>query len=234
MATRQEVMSIPAPPFTSSWHPFSHADVIRAIHIGTEVNSLDITNERYDLTGGGDNMFASYTVRGSELAPNPDATYQIGFRNSIAKQMAIGITVGTHVMVCSNMCFSGDYITFRKHTSGLDLDEMFGITISAVRRIKDRLTEMMYWQDCLRMHYVTPDDVKCLTYDAMDKGVFAPSKFNKFKESWKNEAKLHGPSLYAWHGANTRVLRENSMSIVAQRTPILNQIADDYVLREAA
>ena len=234
MATRDEVMSIPAPPFTSSWHPFSHADVIRAIHIGTEVNSLDITNERYDLTGGGDNMFASYTVRGSELAPNPDASYQVGFRNSIAKQMAIGITVGTRVMVCSNMCFSGDYITFRKHTSGLDLDEMYGIAISAVRRIKLRLVEMMNWQESLRKHDLSMNAVKCLTYDAMDQGVFAPSKFNKFKAAFEQEGSIHGATLYAWHGAGTRVLREASMSVVSQRTPILNLIADDYVLREAA
>jgi len=234
MATRDEVMSIKAPAFTSSWHPFSHADVIRAIHIGTEVNSLDITMERYDLTGGGSNMFAAYTVQGNDLLHNPDAVYQIGFRNSIAKQMAIGITVGTNVLVCSNMCFSGDYITFRKHTSGLDLDEMYGIAISAVRRIKLRLVEMMKWQESLRKHDLSMNAVKCLTYDAMDQGVFAPSKFNKFKDALDKETHHHGLNLYAWHGAGTRVLREASMSVVSQRTPILNLIADDYVLREAA
>lgn len=234
MSTRSEVMSIPAPPFTNSWHPFSHADVIRAIHLGSQVNELDIIKERYDLTGGGDNMFASYTVVSPELPTNPDAEYQIGFRNSTSKLMAIGITVGTHVMVCTNLCFSGEYITFRKHTSGLDLDELFSIAISAVRRIKVRLNEMMKWHESLRKHFLMPNQIKLLTYDAMDRGAFAPSKFREFQNSFDEEAQRHGLNLYAWHGAGTRVLRESSLSLVSQRTPILNSIADYYCLREAA
>jgi hypothetical protein len=234
MATRNEVMSIPAPPFTKSWHPFSHADVIRSIHIGAEVNNLEITSERYDMTGGGANMFASYTVEGDYLNPNPDASYQIGFRNSTAKLMAIGITVGTNVFVCSNMCFSGEYITFRKHTSGLDLDELYSIAIGAVKTIKYRLNDMMKWQESLRRYYLPPNQIKNLTYDAMDLGVFAPSKFRTFQKSFEEESSTHGRNLYAWHGAGTRTLRENSLSMVSNRTPILNSIADDYLLREAA
>lgn len=234
MATRNEVMTIPAPSFTRSWHPHSHADVIRAIHIGAEVNSLDITSERYDLTGNGSNMFASYTVEGPSLDPNPDASYQIGFRNSLAKTMAIGITVGTNVFVCSNMMFSGDYITFRKHTSGLDLDELFSIAISSVRQITSHLTKMMKWHESLRRHYLTQHRIKTLTYDALDLGVFAPSKFRQFQKAFGDESARHGRNLYAWHGAGTRTLRENSLSMVSNRTPILNSIADEYMLQEAA
>ena len=234
MTTRNEVMSIPAPPFTKSWHPFSHADVIRAIHIGAEVNSLDITNERYDLTGGGAHMFASYDVKGTDLVPNPDAGYQIGFRNSIGKLTSVGITCGTDVFVCSNMCFSGQYITFRKHTSGLEIEELYSIAISAINNIKPRLTEMMKWHESLRKHYLPPNQIKNLTYDAMDLGVFAPSKFRQFQKSFEEESATHGRNLYAWHGAGTRTLRENSLSMVSNRTPILNSIADEYLLREAA
>jgi hypothetical protein len=234
MATRNEVMSVPAPAFTNSWHPFSHGDVIRAIHIGAEVNQLEITDERYDLTGGGSNMFATYSVQGDDLTPNPDAGYQIGFRNSIAKVTSIGITVGTNVFVCSNMMFSGDYITFRKHTSGLDLDELFSIAISSVRQITSRLDNMMKWHESLRPVYLSTDNMKCLTYDALDAGVFAPSKFREFQNNLDTETSRHGRNLYAWHGAGTRTLRENSLSLVSSRTPILNSIADEYLLQEAA
>ena len=41
----------------------------------------------------------------------------VGLRNSNDKRFPIGISYGSKVFVCSNLCFSGDHVIRRKHTA---------------------------------------------------------------------------------------------------------------------
>jgi len=234
-ATRADVMAVPQPAFTSTWHPFAHGDVIRGIREATQLNNLDVTDEEYCLTSNGANLFATWTVRHPSLDYDPGVEqFQLGFRNSLNKLMAIGVTIGTTVMVCSNMMFSGDFITFRKHTGGLDLNELNFFMARAVWDATERMRQLYDWHQMLKNVALSDNQAKILTYNAMAQGALAPSKFNYFRESFREELKLNGPTLYSWHGAGTRSCRENSLNQIARKTAILNSVTDDYLLLEAA
>jgi len=234
-ATFNEVTAIPAPAFTPSWHPFSHGDTVRAMYEAADLNDLAIVHEHYDLTARGNNLFATFSVRhtGSDHDP-ADYDLQLGFRNSINKSFAFGIVTGLRVIVCSNLSFSGEFLNFRKHTGGLDLTELFYFAARAVSQSKEKMSRLANWQDRLKNYTLLPDELKCLTYNALTTGAITPSKFTKWQDNLAKEQKLNGPTLYSWHGAGTRTCRENSLSSIAIKTSLLNQHADDYLLSLAA
>lgn len=224
-ATQDQVMSVPAPQYTSTWHPIPHAEVVRAVHIGAKVNGLEILSPEYCLSADGANMFATYSIH---HPTHPGSLMQLGVRNSIDKSMAIGITTGTKVIVCDNMMFSGEFITFRKHTSGLELEELYSMAIQAVNTAAVKMHTLLEWQESLKQIPLNDGHMKVLTFDAMTRGALTPSKINEFRNSLNDEQRLNGETLYSWHGAGTRVCRGNSLSTIARKTSLLNDVADDY------
>ena len=230
-ATRSEVMAVPAPQFTDTWHPVSHAEVLRAVFAGIEYNGMNISRDHHSMTQNGNNLFSVFTLADM----TQDGTeFQIGLRNSINKQMAIGITIGYNIMVCSNMIFSGEYITFRKHTGGLSLDELNYMVAMAIMKAELKLTTEHNRQQSMKE--ITPSNraMKLMTYDAMVNGGLTPSKFNTFLEAYDAEARLNGDTLFSWLGAGTRTCRGDSLISIARKTPRLTAIADEYMMQNAA
>jgi hypothetical protein len=227
---RDEVMAVSAPEFTDSWHPIAHGDVLRATFAAIRNNDLAVKSEEYGMTKNGNNLFTTLTIDNGGSFPVVQGTeFQLGVRNSISKAMAIGMTAGTRVMVCSNMCFSGDYLTFRKHTSGLSMDELYAMADRAVASAIDRVSRMALWQESLKETPLNKSYMKLITYDAMKEGAVPPSKFNEFIDMYKEEEKLNGDTVYTWHGAGTRLCRNDSLINIAAKTPKLTKIAKGYV-----
>ena len=63
----------------------------------------------------------------------------MGFRNSIDKSMPLGICAGVTVFVCDNLALSGDFIKFRKHTSGLTDESLQAISMDAVGQVIEKM-----------------------------------------------------------------------------------------------
>ena len=42
---------------------------------------------------------------------------------------------GTRVFVCENLCFSGEFLAFRRHTAGLDIDELAFLAYRSMRKL---------------------------------------------------------------------------------------------------
>jgi hypothetical protein len=84
------------------------------------------------------------------------------------------------------------------------------------------------WQGDLKTITLSPAEYKVLTYDAMAEGAVAPSKFKAFNESYIEEVRLNGPSLYSFHGAGTRVMRENGLFTIVEKSKALNKVVDTH------
>jgi len=233
-ADRATVMAVPTPQFTATWHPIAHGDVLRAVYEAINLNELNLTNESHCLTRNGNNLFSTFTIDGAELPTIPGSRYQLGLRNSLNKQMAIGLVAGTNIVVCSNMMFSGQYLTFRKHTGRLDLNEVYFMAAKAVAQSIGKMANLANWQENLKQTSLPTNHLKQLTFDVMTTGGMAPSKLKAFLDMHKAETKLNGETVYSWHGACTRACREDSLLSIASKTPIINSIADDYLRKEAA
>ena len=229
-----EVIAVPEPEFTKTWHPVSHGKIINQVEQAVKEKGLSIVNRQYSLNSTGANMFGVWEL---DETQNGKA-WSIGLRNSMSKMFAVGICAGLKVFVCDNLAFAGDFVEFRKHTSGLDMDELMILSMNALEKTTKRLTALNEWHNSLNEFEIDQNIFKRLTFDAMVAGVFPPSKFGSFLECWEEEnsiamgdASLNivPESLYTFHAANTRLMRGTSLFNVSDRNNKLVATIDSHV-----
>ena len=222
--SEQEVRAVPEVKGTSTWNPVHHSLVIDAVEHAVSEAGLGIQDKRFELTTGGGNLFASYRLDQGRDGVN----WQIGFRNSIAKRFAVGITAGTYTMVCSNLVFAGDFVEFRKHTKGLDTDELFTMSGRAIETTVHRLESLEAWQLDLKNIPLSQRHMRILSFEAMRKQAFPASRFHRFLEAYREEVALNGLTLYTFYHSITRTIRDQSLSRISTRSEVLNQLVHDY------
>lgn len=236
-ATETEVMAVPEPEFTKTWHPISHARVINALtDVIINTKKAKVVNRSYTLAAKGKQMFGTWIIQNG----NQDRRYMIGFRNSIDTIFAVGFCSGLHVTVCSNMMFTGEFTTFQKHTPKLDDDRLSELTATAYAEVEKKTKAFGKWHDGLRKYMMTEDQFKVTTFDAMKSGLLAPRRFGEFQDALGQEVFCDDYdfpgycTLYNFHGAFTRMIREQSLFSISAVNNRLIGFCDDYMARMAA
>jgi len=83
--SESEVIAVPDVPFTATFKPFHHRDIITVVKQGAEAVGLDIVAEEYILAQNGQRMFGVYDLsQGTN-----ELSWSIGVRNSMNKSMSI-------------------------------------------------------------------------------------------------------------------------------------------------
>ena len=228
-AKEKEVISVPEPKFTKSWHPISHKRVIKALEKGCKSEGIGIVKRDYSLGRDGLKMFGVWDLD----IKNKKMGYSLGFRNSLDKSFAVGICAGTSVFVCSNMMFSGEFIEFKRHTSGLDDERLFEVTESAIGGAIIQIKELKKWHKGLRKVWMDEDEKKCMVYDMVTQNVFSGGKIQQYLTHLEEEKALlkdkdSMTSLYNMHGAATRLMRNWNLLKVSDSTKRLKMVCDDY------
>jgi len=229
--SENEVMAIPAPDFTSTWSPVPHKDVIESVQAACNKHGLEIVSKNYTVAANGAKMFSSWQIDSGHA----DRHWMLGFRNATNKSMAVGMVAGNGIIVCSNMQFSGEFLAFHRHTSGLHMGRLMSMADQAVESTIEKCRALDTWHQGLKEVALSGDDMKCITFDMMRDGVFAPSKFAEFGKCAVEEFELtHERSLYTIHGAATRLVRDKSLFQIAETTKKLHDLCDVWGNKKAA
>ncbi len=229
--TREDAMSIPEPEFTETWKPVSHATVIESIDNAVAELNMKRVAERYTLTKEGKNMFATYSLEG-QYRGRKDYGIQIGFRNSIEKRFSIGICAGTKVIACSNLCFSGKFIDFRKHTKNLNDDELDKIALSSTEQAVNESKDLIKWQESLKKIKIGYSGFKEITFEAMQREILRPSSFKNFLDCFEEERGStidQKISLFHFHASATRLFKPLGLFSLSKHTNGLNDMCQEYV-----
>ena len=223
--SEQEVFSVPAVPYTKTFHPVHHAEVIRAIKEAIGVVGMEIVKSEYVLGQDGMKMFGVYDLS----QDTSELSWSIGIRNSMNKSMSLGITAGTRVFVCENLCLSGEFLAFRKHTNGLDAEELTYLAYRSMRNMIPKLTAFQKWHQDLRNYPLTELEAKILLVEIMANSVIPASKFHEFNGLY---AKVYDDSLWGFHEATTEVLRGSNLMSLPQKNKVLNQVINNFICPE--
>ena len=217
-----EIFNLPAVPFTRSFHPVSHGSVIRAIQEAIGVVGMEIVKSEYTLAQNGQRMFGVYDLNQG----TSELSWSIGFRNATNKSMSLGITAGTKIFVCSNLCFSGDFLAFRRHTSGLDIDELAFLAYRSMKQMIPLLRSFQNWHLGLRNFSLSEVDAKILLVEIMTNSIIPPSKFSRFNELYD---KVYDNSLFGFHETTTDVLKGSNLLTLPKKNKLLNGIINTYI-----
>jgi hypothetical protein len=226
--SEQEVFNVPAVPFTKTFHPVHHGDVIRSIQEAIGIVGMEIVRSEYVLAQDGMRMFGVFDLsqRTSELS------WSIGIRNSMNKSMSLGITAGTRVFVCENLCFSGEFLAFRKHTSGLDVDELAFLAYRSMRKMIPLLRSFQIWHVGLKQYELSEHDAKILLVEIMTNSVFPASKFNRFNELYFGGVYDH--TCWGFHEAVTDTLKSSNLLTLPKKNLVLNSLLNQHIDRHNA
>lgn len=223
LVTEAEVSQVPKVQFTRTFHPVHHKQVINAVRTGINLTGMEVVRSRYALARDGMQMFGVWDLN----AGNSDLCWSLGIRNSMDKSLALGITAGTKVFVCDNLAFDGEYLTFRKHTSGLDNDELEFIAYKSMKDIVPRLKSFQKWHEGLRNYDLTEQEAKILIFEVLTDRVFPASKFNSFQELYFGG--VYEPTLWGFHEAVTEILRGSNLITLPNKNRMLNNIINEFI-----
>jgi len=221
-----EVLAIPEPAFTKTWHPIGHARLIENLARAVEKEGLTITDRLYSLSESGDKVFGEWVLTG-----DGGFRHMIGFRNSINKAFSIGLVAGLWIMNCSNMVMKGDWIEFRKHTGGLDDISLAELCRRAVDQVTKKFIKLTAWHAYLNEIQIKQHHTNYLIIEAMKRDALPPSRFKKFCTLFFEPIGRYyheEPSLGDFHGAVTEVMNNDSIFEISRKNNALSTLIDDF------
>ena len=97
---RDEIALVPTPEATASWKPVPHSDVIDAVTEVVKAHNWQILEEQYGLARDGQRMFGVMRINRTS---STEWSRCIGIRNSHDRTLALGLSAGLSVRICSNL-----------------------------------------------------------------------------------------------------------------------------------
>jgi len=221
--TLAEVMAVPPVPFTRTFKPFHHRDVINALRTGISAVGLEVTNAEYVLARDGKQMFSAWDLDSG----NEELCWSIGLRNSMDKSMALGICAGTRVLICENLALDGEFLALRKHTKGLTLEELEFLAYRAIRALVERLTKFQAWHEGLKQYEISEADAKILLVELIRRNVMPASWFPRFYDLYFRGA--YDNTLWGFHEVTTNLLKDANLLTLPKKNRLLNAILNQHI-----
>lgn len=195
--SRLALRDIPTPPPMGSRHlPYSFADFTDNTVAAIENEGYEITDEQFAVQKDGQRMFGIIKVSNKPVAlpsvPGQKAIYTpkwnliVGVRGSHDQSIARGLVVGSQVMVCSNLCFSGDLGKWsRKQTTNIAGD-IGGIIRGAVSQLEIKNRELTIDYDQFNRIQISKDDGDRILLDILrdDKETLSASQLERAIHHW--------------------------------------------------
>ena len=177
-----EVFLTTTPEATETHYPIPHGTLVETVRDVVRGAQWEITDTDYALFHEDNEMFAVWRIQNGESHPDYDLT--IGLRNSHNKMFAAGMAVGSYVMVCSNLDFSGEVMIGRKHTRHI-LRDLRGLVetafskVQAMRILQDQRIEVY------KEHTPSDTEVHDFLIRSVDQHVMANSYIPKVLKEYR-------------------------------------------------
>jgi len=225
--SEHEVRAEPRPEFTSTWHPFSHAEILDAVGKACKDLELKIVRKEYSIRKES-KMFASWEISAVEgiRANMKEMNFSIGIRNSIDKTHSVGFCAGKRVFVCDNLVFSGDFVIFRKHTGQLELGEITILAKESLEALIPKFKSLNVWHNKLKRIRLTDEQASLLACAAMRKELVPASKYPQFHSLYFDKDSKYTRTLHGFHGACTELMMSNSLLTIQWKNEQFNRFLD--------
>jgi hypothetical protein len=213
----ENVLSIPTPPRTRTYGAIGHGELIESLSNAIVDADYEVISQEYSLSKDGGKMFGVWALQAENAKKETEAAKMVGFRNSLNKTMAVGLTAGRRVFVCDNLVFSGEFITYHKHTGRLTLEYLQEEAHEAIESMGQKLIDFENWHESLKKVDLTRDEGEELMCEAVRTHVLPEGQMGKFWRLYFNKKNDDKPdveyedNLYGFHGAVTQIWSKNSL-----------------------
>lgn len=109
--SRNELSLLPVPEALGRFHqPLGFGEYVENIHDSLDVLGLEVRNEEYEVTHDQNRLFGALEVglKEGDLITSDEWNVLVGLRGSHDQSVQRGLVIGSQILVCSNLCFSGN------------------------------------------------------------------------------------------------------------------------------
>jgi hypothetical protein len=229
LASRDEVIAVPAPAATDTYVPLPYESFIVRIEKQLAVEGITIREEHLALSKNRQRLFGLIAL----TLPGVTATDHgcvLGLRTSYDRSFANGLCIGAAVFVCDNLSFSGEVTFQRKHTAGMlkDLSWMISETVSTLPK---RFAEQSTAFAKLKQRELTEVEAHDLVIRFWDAGAIGTLEIPRLIKEWREPRHAEfAQSTNAWRlfNAATETIKGDLWRLPA-RTRAIHNILDEVV-----
>ena len=201
--SRDEVARTDTPCSTATWRPVPHIDVIEAVTEVIKAHDWNIEGEKFGLACEGQRLFGVMEISSSS---SPEWHRCIGLRNSHDKSLAVGLSAGIAVCVCTNLAFGGTTVVKRRHPSGIILSELIDRAVASLE--DDFLTTETVCEDLKDAYLKNDDEARSSIVRAAELGVINSCDilpvYREFKEP--SHVEFKAPTRWSLMNAMSEVI----------------------------
>ena len=218
--SRDEVARTDTPCSTATWRPVPHIDVIEAVSKVIRAHDWNIEGEKFGLASEGQKMFGVMEISSSS---SPDWHRCIGLRNSHDKSLAVGLSAGIVVCVCSNLAFGGTTVIKRKHTSRFELTDLIDRAVASLE--DDFLTMESVSEDLKDVYLKNDDEARSSIVRAAELGVINSSDILPVYREFKSPShvEFREPTRWSLLNSITEIVKKYSPQRVDHSYLVLNR-----------
>jgi hypothetical protein len=194
-ATKTDLACVPVPESTESYHPVPYHRFIEEVELHIPRFGLQVRSSQFALAREGGQMFGVLTC--SNGTPDRDYALAIGVRNSYDRSLAVGLTLGSRVLCCDNLAFSGEVTMHRKHTANVfrDLPDLIYRMLSQVAAMRERTDGEIA---AMKVCELQPAAAHHLMVEAIRLNVLPASRLPKLIEAWEESVRPEFLPRTAW------------------------------------
>jgi len=230
----EQLLAIPEPQKTKSYTPLNHYDfAVSVLTIASDLlKGYRFDGDSYALSSDGQKMFGVITYRKINSQQNEELKVAIGLRNSYNKTMSAGLVLGSTVLVCDNLVFSGDIKVMRKH-SGVDMHEdLHDQIVTAIYKSQHNFQQICHDVELMKQKPMNQHQKYEYIGMLTGEGVLsATQSTTAFKELWKpSHEEFQVDTLWAGYNCATEALKSSPVHQIVQRHSGLHSLTKGLYL----
>ena len=223
LMTREQMATLPLPQPQGPRHqPYPFHTFATKVIDTLETYGFDIAKEEYAVTKANDRMFGLLEISNG----NPDWRMTVGLRGAHDQAFARALTLGSRVLVCSNLCFHGDFGVFKTKQTKNIAERIEPLIDEAVQGLRGHIADLKLDFNKMQERYILRDVGDQALVNIYRRGGFSPSQLGRAIKEWDDPSFAHG-SYTAWRlfNASTQALKptgtQGDVSLLQARSQVV-------------
>ena len=210
-------------------------EVVEALNL----NGLRTVQEEYAVSNDGNRMFGVLEVEPleGELITADDWKLLVGVRGSHDQKISRGLTLGSQILVCSNLCFSGNLGTFHTKQTTNIWSRLPGLIGEAVKRIPEAAQRQELEFNRFKEVELIPRHGDAALVELYRREAMTAAQLGHAIQEWDTPSHVehaeHGHSLWRLHNAFTESLKPTGQTVNMQTISERTEVGSQF-LREVA
>lgn len=230
----EQLLTIPEPKKTKTYTPLNHYDfAVNVLTIASDLlKGYRFDGDSYALSSDGQKMFGVITYRKINPRPDEELKLAVGLRNSYNKTMSADIVLGSTVLVCDNLVFSGDIKVMRKH-QGEDMhEELHDQIVTAIYKSQHNFHQISQDVQAMKERPMNQHEKYAFIGLLTGEGILSPTQSTAaFKELWKpSHPEFEMDTLWAGYNCATEALKSSPVDKIIQRHSELHKLTKGLYL----